>query len=162
MAVTTLYPHLEIIKQTESEMICLEGTQIPLYFIIEEYQRLHQSVDAVITKLNHLNPALILTALAYYYDHQKEINDIISNQQKATETEIAKSLYPDLETYKFIQLQAQLFKQMLPELIINYEGQYVYFENGQVLASDTDEERLLDFVEGKFGLKPMFIEKVGN
>ena len=49
---------------------------------------------------------------------------------------------------------------MLPELMTNYQGQYVYFENGQVLASDTDEERLLDFIEEKYGLKPMFIEAV--
>ena len=61
-----------------------------------------------------------------------------------------------------MQLQTQLFNQMLPELMTNYQGQYVYFENGQVLASDTDEERLLDFIEEKYGLKPMFIEKVGN
>jgi uncharacterized protein (DUF433 family) len=95
MSVTTLYPHLEIVKQNESEIICLEGTQIPVYFIIEEYQRLHQSVDAIMTKLSHLNPALIFSALAYYYDHQKEINQIINQTKKATETEITKSLYPD-------------------------------------------------------------------
>lgn len=162
MPPNTLYPHLELIKQTESEIICLEKTQIPVYLIIEEYQRLHQSVDAVITKLNHLNPALILSALAYYYDHQQDIDEIINNNQKATEAEIAKSLYPDIETYNFIQQQAKLFAEMLPELINNYEGQYVYFENGEVLASDTDEERLLDFVEETYGLKPMLIEKVGN
>lgn len=162
MPLATLYPHLEIIKQTESEIICLEGTQIPVYWIIEEYQRLHQSVDAVINKLNHLNPALILSALTYYYDHKKDINQVINQYYQGTNAEIAKSLYPDLETYQFIQLQAQLFNQMLPELMTNYKGQYVYFENGKVLASDTDEEKLLDFVEEKFGLKPMFIEKVGN
>ena len=161
MPLAILYPHLEIIKQTESEIICLEGTQIPVYFVVEEYRRLYQSVDAVITKLNHLNPALILSALAYYYDHQKDINQIINKNQKASEAEIAKSLYPDLETYNFIQQQAKLFTEMSPELIKKYHGQYVYFENGEVLASDTDEERLLDFVEDKYGLKPMLIEKVG-
>ena len=50
MPLATLYPHLEIIKQTESEIICLEGTQIPVYFVVEEYKRLHQSVDAVETR----------------------------------------------------------------------------------------------------------------
>ena len=162
MPLATLYPHLETIEQTESAMICLEGTQIPVYWIIEEYQRLDESVDAVINKLNHLNPALILSALAYYYDNKKNINQIINQYHQVTNTEIAKSLYPDLETYRFMQLQTQLFNQMLPELMTNYQGQYVYFENGQVLASDTDEERLLDFIEEKYGLKPMFIEKVGN
>lgn len=160
MSLATLYPHLEMIKQAESEVICLEGTQIPVYFLIEEYQRLHQSVDAVITKLSHLNPALILSALAYYYDHQKDINQIINKNQKATEIEIAKSLYPDLETYHFIQQQAKLFEEKLPELVKNHEGEYVYFENGEVLASGSDEERLLDLVEEKYGFKPMLIEKV--
>jgi uncharacterized protein (DUF433 family) len=162
VALATLYPHLETIEQTESEIICLKGTQIPVYWIVEEYHRLHQSVDAVINKLNHLNPALILSALAYYYDNKKDINQIISQYHEVTNTEIAKSLYPDLETYQFIQLQTELFNQMLPELMTHYQGQYVYFENGQVLASDTDEERLLDFVEDKYGLKPMFIEAVGQ
>lgn len=160
MSLATPYPHLEIIKQNESEIICLEGTKIPVYFVIEEYKKLHQSVDGIITKLNHLNPVLILSALAYYYDHQQDINQIINKNQKAIETEIAKSLYPDLETYYFIQKQAQLFEEKLPEMMENYQGKYVYFENGEVLAFDSDEERLLDFVEEKYGLKPMFIEKV--
>ena len=162
MLSNTLYPHLELVKQSESEIVCLEKTQIPVHFIIEEYQRLHQSVDAVITKLSHLNPALILSALAYYYDHQQDIDEILDKNQKATEAQIAQNLYPDVETYNFIQQQAKLFGEMLPELIENYNGQYVYFENGKVLANDTDEERLLDFVEEEYGLKPMLIEKVGN
>jgi len=92
--------------------------------------------------------------LTTLYPHLETID------QTESAMEIAKSLYPDLETYQFIQLQAQLFNQMLPELVSDYQDQYVYFENGQVLASDTDEERLLDFIEEKYGLKPMFIEKV--
>ncbi|MGI0479625.1 DUF5678 domain-containing protein [Geminocystis sp. CENA526] len=160
MSSATLYPHLERIKQNELEIICLEGTQIPVYWVIEEYKRLHQSVDAVITKLNHLNPSLILSALAYYYDHKQDINQIINNNQIAIDTEIAKSLYPDLQTYHFIQKQAQLFEEKLPELMKNYQGKYVYFENGEVLAFDNDEEKLLDFVEEKYGVKSMFIEKV--
>jgi len=51
VALATLYPHLETIEQTESEIICLKGTQIPVYWIVEEYHRLHQSVDAVICYL---------------------------------------------------------------------------------------------------------------
>jgi uncharacterized protein (DUF433 family) len=161
MSLSTLYPHLEISKKANSEIICLEGTEIPIFLIVEEYQRLHQSIDAVIAKLNHLNPALILSALTYYYDHQQYFQEIIKKNQQITDNAIAKSLYPDLETYNFIQQQAQLFQQMLPELIKSYQGKYVYFENGKVLASDPDEERLLDFVENQYGLKPMFIEKVG-
>jgi hypothetical protein len=49
---------------------------------------------------------------------------------------------------------------MLPQLLSQYEGYYVYFEDGRVLQADTDEEKLLDLVEEKYGLKPMFIEKV--
>lgn len=160
MPLTTLYPHLEIIKRKESEVLCLEGTQIPVYFLIEEYKDLHKSIDAVINKLNHLNPASILSAIAYYYDHREAIDQIINQNQKIKETEIAKNLYPDLETYYFMQKQAELFEEKLPELIQNYEGKYVYFENGEVLAVDNDEEKLLDLVEEKYGLKPMLIEKV--
>jgi uncharacterized protein (DUF433 family) len=156
----TIYPHITKIQGTDGETLIVEGTQILLSSLIEDYQRFNQSVDALLTKWNHLNPALVFSALAYYYDHQSEIERTLQLIEEKRQKEIAKSLYPDEETYHYIQKQGKLFEQMLPQLLSQYEGYYVYFEDGRVLEADTDEENLLDLVEEKYGLKPMFIEKV--
>ena len=156
----TSYPHITKIEETDGATLMIEGTQIPLAFLIEDYHRFNCSVDAILSKWSHLNPALILSALAYYYDHQDEIEQNLQFIEEKVQKESAKSLYPDSETYHYIQKQAADFEQVLPELLREYAGYYVYFEDGRVLEADTDEERLLDLVEEKYGLKPMFIEKV--
>ncbi len=157
---TSFYPHIEEIKSQEKKMLIIEGTQIPLTYLIEDYYRLNQSVDAVIKKWEHLDPALILSALAYYYDHISEFKKLLQRQEELANQQIAKNLYPNLATYEYLQHQGELFDKMLPKLLLDYENYYVYFEEGQVLESHLDEETLLDLVEKKYGLKPMFIEKV--
>lgn len=159
-AALSSYPHLTKIQVGEQETLVIEGTQIPLSYLIEDYHRLNQSVDAVRKKWSHVKPALILSALAYYHDHLKEMQQVLKSQEEVANSEIAKNLYPDLATYEYIQHQGKLFDKMLPELLSDYENCYVYFEEGKVLESAQDEEKLLDLVEKKYGLKPMFIEKV--
>jgi hypothetical protein len=133
---------------------------ILLSSLIEDYQRFNQSVDAILAKWHHLDPALVFSALAYYYDHQDEINQTLQFIEEKRQKEIAKSLYPDEETYQYIQKQGKLFEKMLPQLLSQYEGYYIYFEDGRVLEADTDEEKLFDLVEKKYGFKPIFVEKV--
>jgi uncharacterized protein (DUF433 family) len=154
------YPHLEEIKIGEQEILVIEGTQIPLTYLVEDYHRLNQSVDAVRRKWSHLKPALIFSALAYYHDHLPEIQQVLKSQEEVANREIAKNLYPDLATYEYIQHQGKLFDKMLPQLLSDYQDYYVYFEEGKVLEFDKNEDNLLDLVEEKYGLKPMFIEKV--
>ncbi len=156
----SLYPHLEKIETTEQTTIVIEGTKIPLTYLIEDYYRLNQSVDALIRKWRHLDPALIFSALAYYHDHIPEVQKLLELQEDEANQEIAKNLYPDLATYEYLQHQGKLFDEMLPKLLLKYENCYVYFEEGKVLEYNEDEEKLLDLVEKKYGLKPMFIEKV--
>ncbi|MDJ0615612.1 MAG: hypothetical protein QNJ63_02500 [Calothrix sp. MO_192.B10] len=158
----SLYPHLEEIETTEQTIIVIEGTEIPLTYLIEDYYRLNQSVDALIRKWRHLDPALIFSALAYYHDHISEVQKLLQVQEQVANEEIAKNLYPDLATYEYLQHQGKLFDEMLPKLLPKYENYYVYFEEGKVLEYNQDEEKLLDLVEKKYGLKPMFIEKVKN
>jgi uncharacterized protein (DUF433 family) len=157
---SSLYPHLEEIETTEHTIIVIEGTKIPLTYLIEDYYRLNQSVDALRSKWGHLDPALIFSALAYYHDHISEVQKFLEVQEQVANQEIAKNLYPDLATYEYLQYQGKLFDEMLPELLLKYENYYVYFEEGKVLEYNEDEEKLLDLVEKKYGLKPMFIEKV--
>lgn len=154
------YPHLIRVQFEQQEILVIEGTQIPISYLVEDYYRLNQSVDALRKKWRHLKPALILSALAYYYDHPEEIERVLNTQLEEVNLEIAKSLYPDKTTYEYIQHQGKLFDERRLSLLPDYEGYYVYFEDGQVLEADKDEEKLLDLVEEKYGLKPMFIEKV--
>ncbi len=156
----SLYPHLEEIETTEQTIIVIEGTKIPLTYLIEDYYRLNQSVDALIRKWRHLDPALIFSALAYYHDHISEVQKFLQGLEQVANQEIAKNLYPDLTTYEYLQHQGKLFDEMLPKLLLKYENYYVYFEEGEVLEYHEDEEKLLDLVEKKYGLKPMFIEQV--
>ncbi|MGK7955816.1 MAG: DUF433 domain-containing protein [Crocosphaera sp.] len=156
----SFYPHLEEIETREKTIIIVEGTKIPLTSLIEDYYRFNQSVDALLRKWRHLNPALIFSALAYYHDHIPEVQKLLELQEDEANQEIAKNLYPDLATYEYLQHQGKLFDEMLPKLLLKYENCYVYFEEGKVLEYNEDEEQLLDLVEKKYGLKTMFIEQV--
>lgn len=76
-----------------------------------------------------------------------------------------RSLYPDLDTYEYMERQSDLFDQSLPQLSKEYPGKYVVFEDGNVLDSDNSEdsllERISDFTQiNKFGLNGLFIERV--
>ena len=53
-----------------------------------------------------------------------------------------RDLYPDEKSYIYITNQSRLLQESLPELIAQYGGQYVVFEDGIVI--DEDEDVLLD------------------
>ena len=93
-------------------------------------------------------------------EEQKEVIEAIEEDKNHREFEVAVSLYGDIETYQYMEEQGKLFDRMLPELLEKYHGMYVYFENGEVLEADLDEEKLIDLAEQKYGYKPMFIEQV--
>jgi hypothetical protein len=81
------------------------------------------------------------------------------------QTESVRSLYPDEQSYDYIRRQGELFDQSLPELISQYAGEYVLFEDGKVIDSDVDEDKLADrILESDFflnkKLKAIFVEKV--
>ncbi|MGK7928316.1 MAG: DUF5678 domain-containing protein [Spirulina sp.] len=84
------------------------------------------------------------------------------HQQETKKFETKLSLYGDIETYKYMEKQGEIFDRMLPELLEKYQGMYVYFEDGKVLEADFDEEKLIDLAEQKYGCKSMFIEQVLN
>jgi hypothetical protein len=55
-----------------------------------------------------------------------------------------RSLYPSQKSYEYITTQAKSFKNCLPELISKYPGEYVLFEDGNVIDHDLDEDILLE------------------
>jgi hypothetical protein len=56
------------------------------------------------------------------------------------------SLFWSQDAYSYITKQSDLFDAMLPELIKQYAGMYVLFEDGKVIDADFDEDILLDRV----------------
>lgn len=71
-----------------------------------------------------------------------------------------RELYPDEESYKYMETQGQLFDVSLPKLSQKYKGMYVHFEDGKVLDYDEDEEVLIDRVLENNNYQDVFIEKV--
>ena len=51
----------------------IEGTRITVNCIVGYYQ-LGMSIDEILDSLHHLTPSQVHSALAYYFDHQAEIN----------------------------------------------------------------------------------------
>ena len=67
------YPHIVSKPEIAQGAPAIEGTRITVRCIAGYYQ-MGMSVDEIITTLGHLTPAQVHSALAYYFDHQDEIN----------------------------------------------------------------------------------------
>jgi uncharacterized protein (DUF433 family) len=66
----------------------IEGTRITVNCIAGYYQ-LGMSIDEILDSLHHLTPAQVHSALAYYFDHQDEID---ADLEEAGNVEYWKSL----------------------------------------------------------------------
>ncbi|MGK7951799.1 MAG: hypothetical protein AB4368_24180 [Xenococcaceae cyanobacterium] len=66
----------------------------------------------------------------------------------------------DAEARTYISRQARMFESMLPELLTKYSGQWVWFENHQVLDADLSYQALLTRVKKSVGEQIVLIKKV--
>lgn len=71
-----------------------------------------------------------------------------------------KDLYPDDESYQYMETQGQLFDMSVSKLSNKYKNMYVHFEDGKVLDYDEDEETLIDRVLENNNYQDVFIERV--
>ncbi|MEM8718066.1 MAG: hypothetical protein AAGE84_01990 [Cyanobacteria bacterium P01_G01_bin.39] len=83
-----------------------------------------------------------------------------NNASETTRESTIKELYPDQESYKYMETQGQLFDKSLPKLNQKYRDMYVHFEDGKVLDYDQDEDTLIDRVLENNNYQDVFIEKV--
>ena len=67
------YPHITSNPEIAGGVPAIEGTRITVRCIAGYYQ-MGMSVDEIMVALRHLTPSQVHSALAYYFDHQKEIN----------------------------------------------------------------------------------------
>lgn len=73
------YPYITINPEILNGTPIIEGTRISVRTIAGYYQ-MGMDVDGILAALSHLTPAQIHSALAYYFDHQEEIDtDILDN-----------------------------------------------------------------------------------
>ena len=73
-----------------------------------------------------------------------EINN--SEQDSDSSSHNLENLYPSQESYEYITRQKKIFEDCLPELIHQYAGKHILFEDGLVIDADEDEDTLLDRV----------------
>ncbi len=66
----------------------------------------------------------------------------------------------DAEARTYLSRQALSFEKMLPELLTSYRGQWVLFEDNQVLDADFDYSILLERVRKTMGERIVLIKKV--
>jgi uncharacterized protein (DUF433 family) len=84
---TTIYPYITANKEILGGVPIIEGTRISVRAIAGYYQ-MGMSVDEILATLSHLRPSQVLSALAYYFDHQQEIDQDLAN---ASDVEFCKS-----------------------------------------------------------------------
>ena len=67
------YPHIGSDSKIADGKPIIVGTRITVRCIAGYYQ-MGMSVDEILTTLPHLTPSQVHSALAYYFDHQEEVD----------------------------------------------------------------------------------------
>ena len=67
------YPYISSKKGVLGGSPIITGTRISVRTIAGYYQ-MGMNVDEILNTLNHLSPSQVHSALAYYFDHQNEID----------------------------------------------------------------------------------------
>lgn len=67
------YPHIATNRKIAGGSPIIKGTRITVCAIAGYYQ-MGLSVDEILNTLQHLSPSQVHSALAYYFDHQEEID----------------------------------------------------------------------------------------
>ncbi len=76
------YPHITSNPRITHGAPIIEGTRITVRTIAWYYQ-MGMDVDEILATLPHLSPSQVHSALAYYFDHQEEIDaDLIDNSDE--------------------------------------------------------------------------------
>ncbi len=80
---TLTYPHIELDSQG---VPCIAGTSIKVVEVVLDRLAYHWDADEIHRQHPHLTLAQIYSALAYYHDHQSEMDADIEDRLKRMET----------------------------------------------------------------------------
>lgn len=67
------YPHIDSDPEIAGGAPVIAGTRITVRSVAGYYQ-MGMTVDEILNALSHLAPSQVHSALAYYFDHQEEID----------------------------------------------------------------------------------------
>jgi len=88
--------HLEQKPTAFGPQAYLRGTRVAARHVAAFLLAGHTAEEIVKTGLPHLPPAAVYEAIAYYYDHQVEIEaELAAESQEAVTTELSKRLTPE-------------------------------------------------------------------
>ena len=90
---TTTYPHIEL---SADGVPMIAGTRTKVIEVVLDRLAYHWDADEIHRQHAHLSLAQIHAALAYYYDHQRELDDDISRRMRESEDLRAKLESPAL------------------------------------------------------------------
>jgi uncharacterized protein (DUF433 family) len=68
-----VYPYIDSDPEIAGGTPIIAGTRITVRAIAGYYQ-MGLTVDEILTTLSHLTPSQVHSALAYYFDHQEEVD----------------------------------------------------------------------------------------
>jgi hypothetical protein len=97
----------------------------------------HLEKLAYIGQKTHRDPNVLLS---------QSIEQQYQQLQSQPATNGVEGLFWSQDAYSYITKQSDLFDAMLAELIEQYAGMYVLFDDGNVIDADIDEDILLDRV----------------
>jgi len=72
----TSYPHIVKIDGVCGGQAIIEGTRIAVWHIVGYYYKVGMSVEDILAEWDYLNPAQLFSALAYYHDYRREIDEV--------------------------------------------------------------------------------------
>ena len=72
------HPYIECIAGVQGGRPVIKGTRFPVSSIVQNH-RGGRSVDEMLREFPHLTPAQVYDALSFYYDHQTQIDQEISD-----------------------------------------------------------------------------------
>jgi hypothetical protein len=83
MAVDVSYPHIEKLEGIPARLRRLPRIRVAQ--IVIDHVNHGWSADEICVHYTHLKPAEVHSAMAYYYDHQPEIDGEIEEEQRGIE-----------------------------------------------------------------------------
>lgn len=72
----TEYPHIVRIDGVLGGEAIIEGTRIAVWHIVGYYYKVGMTVEDILAEWDYLTPAQLFSALAYYHDHKREIDEV--------------------------------------------------------------------------------------
>lgn len=89
MATSTTYPH--IIKENGVPARLENHPRLRVSMIVAQYLAYGRSPDEICLHLPHLHPGEVYSAMAYYFDHQEEIDSEIQAELEQLDRDARKN-----------------------------------------------------------------------